>query len=255
MPLFHDLRHYRPEWLSRDVIAGLSVAAVQVPTAVAYAQLAGFSPEIGLYSSMLPVFAYALFGSSRQLIVGPDAATCAMVAALLMPLAAGDQELYLKYSAALAIMTGLLMVIGGAARLGFIVNFLAQPVLLGYLNGIALSIIAGQLGRLSGIHLEHRDFVPSLHELAVRLAQAHWLTLAVGVATLVLLVALKRFVPRAPQALIALTLAALGVFALGAAASGVDLVGAVPTGLPSLHLPGLGYAAGQAIGMEAPWGS
>jgi MFS superfamily sulfate permease-like transporter len=93
IPLLRDLRHYRREWLSRDVIAGLSVAAVQIPTAIAYATLAGFPPEVGLYASMLPVLVYAFFGSSRQLVLGPDAATCAMIAALLMPMAPPAQSL------------------------------------------------------------------------------------------------------------------------------------------------------------------
>jgi MFS superfamily sulfate permease-like transporter len=148
IPLLRDLRQYRREWLSHDLIAGLSVAAVQVPTAIAYANLAGFPPEIGLYASMLPVLVYALFGSSRQLIIGPDAATCAMVAALLLPLAQGNLAYYLQLSAALAIMAGLLMVIGGMTRMGFIVNFFARPILIGFLNGVAISIIAGQLGKL-----------------------------------------------------------------------------------------------------------
>src|SRR5512139_1704814 len=100
-PLLRDLRHYQPQWLSRDVVAGLSVAAVQVPTAIAYANLAGFPPEVGLYASMLPVLVYALFGSSRQLVIGPDAATCAMIAALLLPMAGGDLAYYIKLSAAL----------------------------------------------------------------------------------------------------------------------------------------------------------
>jgi MFS superfamily sulfate permease-like transporter len=151
VPLLRNLRHYRKEWLSHDAIAGLSVAAVQVPTAIAYANLAGFPPEVGLYASMLPVLVYALFGSSRQLVIGPDAATCAMIAALLLPMAGGDLTSYVKLSAALAATTGLLLVIGGVARMGFIVNFFARPILIGFLNGIALSIIAGQLGKLLGV--------------------------------------------------------------------------------------------------------
>jgi high affinity sulfate transporter 1 len=251
VPLLRDLRHYRKDWLSRDVIAGLSVAAVQVPTAIAYATLAGFPPEVGLYASMLPVLVYAVFGSSRQLVIGPDAATCAMIAALLLPLAGGDLTQYLKLSAALAVMAGLLMVIGGTARMGFIVNFFARPILIGFLNGIALSIIAGQLGKLLGIAVVNRDFGPSLLELARRLGEMHGYSLIVGLVTLALLIALKRYAPRSPAALIALLAAGSGVFLLSLAGPSVKLVGEVPSGLPAFAVPGLGYEGLQSIFMNA----
>jgi len=251
VPLLRDLRHYRKEWLSHDVIAGLSVAAVQIPTAIAYATLAGFPPEVGLYASMLPVLVYALFGSSRQLVIGPDAATCAMIAALLLPLAGGDMGLYLKLSAALAITAGLLMVIGGMTRMGFIVNFFARPILIGFLNGIALSIIAGQLGKLLGIAVVNRDFAPSLVELARRLGETHFFSLGLGLATLGLLIVIQRRSPRAPTALIALLVAGLAVFLSGLDQYAVKLVGEVPSGLPGAAVPGLGYAGVQSIFMDA----
>src|SRR5512139_1917076 len=251
LPLLRDLRHYRKAWLSHDVLAGLSVAAVQVPTAIAYANLAGFPPEVGLYASMLPVLIYALFGSSRQLIIGPDAATCAMVAALLLPLAQGNLANYLHLSAALAITAGLLMVIGGISGMGFIVNFFARPILIGFLNGISFSIIAGQLGKLLGITMVNRDFFVSLIELVQRLGEAHGYSLAVGLSTLTLLILIRRFAPRAPAALVALLAAGLAVFLLGLDAEGVGLVGAVPSGLPTFTLPGLGYEGVQSILMDA----
>jgi len=251
IPLLRDLRQYRPEWLSHDLIAGLSVAAVQVPTAIAYANLAGFPPEVGLYASMLPVLIYALFGSSRQLVVGPDAATCAMIAALLLPLAHGNLAHYLQLSAALAIMAGLLMLIGGMTRMGFIVNFFARPILIGFLNGVALSIIAGQLGKLVGITVLNRDFAPSLIELVERLGETHGFSLATGLSTLMLLILVRRFAPRAPAALVALLAAGLAVFLLGFDGEGVKLVGAVPSGLPAFSLPNLGYEGAQKIFMDA----
>ncbi len=254
VPLLRDLRHYRKEWLSRDVVAGLSVAAVQVPTAIAYANLAGFPPEVGLYASMLPVLVYAVFGSSRQLVLGPDAATCAMIAALPLPMAGGDLAYYLQLSAALALTAGLLMVIGGMTRMGFIVNFFARPILIGFLNGIALSIIAGQLGKLFGIAVVHRDFGPSLLERIARLGETHSLSLSVGLATLAVLIGARHFAPRAPVALIALLAASLVVFLLGPAGPSVKLVGEVPSRLPSFALPGLGYPAyGASSWMQWAW--
>ena len=148
VPLLHTLRTYRVEWLRNDLAAGVSVAAIQIPTAIAYAELAGFGPEVGLYASILPLVAYALFGSSRQLIVGPDAATCAIVAAVLVPLAAGDPGKYAVFSAILGLLVGGLCIMGGIMRLGFLADFLSRPVLTGLLNGIALSIIVGQLGKV-----------------------------------------------------------------------------------------------------------
>src|SRR5512139_28933 len=200
---------------------------------------------------MLPVLVYALFGSSRQLVIGPDAATCAMVAALLLPMASGDLTHYLKLSAALAITAGLLMVIGGMTRMGFIVNFFARPILIGFLSGIALSIIAGQLGKLLGIAVIHRDFGPSLLELAGRLGEIDLLSLAVGLATLALLIMIQRQAPRAPAALIALLVAGLAVFLLGLDRHTVKLVGEVPSGLPGFAVPGLGYQGAQGIFMNA----
>lgn len=251
VPLLRDLRHYRRDWLPRDLIAGLSVTAVQIPTAIAYANLAGFPPEVGLYASMLPVLIYALFGSSRQLVLGPDAATCAMIAALLLPLASGDLHHYLKLSAALATMAGTLMLVGSVTHMGFIVNFFARPILIGFLNGIALSIVAGQLGKLLGIAVVNRDFGPALLELVQRVGEMHLYSLLVGLITLGLLIALKRNAPRAPAALIALFVAGLGVYVTGRTGPMVALVGAVPSGLPHFALPGLGYAGAQSIFMDA----
>jgi len=250
-PLLRDLRQYRSEWLPRDLIAGLSVAAVQVPTAIAYANLAGFPPEVGLYASMLPVLVYALFASSKQLVVGPDAATCAMIAALLLPMAGDDLAYYMQLSAALALTAGLLMVIGGKMGLGFIANFFARPILTGFLNGIALSIIAGQLGKLLGIAIINRDFGPSLLELAGRFGEIQILSLLVGLLTLAALIALARYAPRMPSALIALLAAGLLVFLFGLDPGEVKRVGAVPSGLPGFALPGLGYEGVQGIFMNA----
>jgi len=158
LPGLQVVRNYRSEWFSSDLLAGLSVAAVALPIGIAYAQLAGFPPVVGIYSCVLPPVAYALFGSSRQLIVNPDAAACAIVASTVAPLAAGDPGRYLDLAIALTLMTGVLCIAGGLAGFGAIANFLSRPILTGYLNGIALSIIVGQLGKLFGFDVPSAGF-------------------------------------------------------------------------------------------------
>ncbi len=145
VPGLDSLLHYRRAWFRPDVQAGLSVAAIQIPTAIAYAQIAGFPPQVGLYACILPMLIYALIGSSRQLMVGPDAATAAMVAAAITPLAAGDPQRLVDLSMIVAIMVGLFSIVAGLARAGFIASFLSRPILVGYLNGIGLSLLVTQL--------------------------------------------------------------------------------------------------------------
>ena len=160
MPGLEIFTRYDPSWLRSDLGAGLSVAAIALPVGIAYADLAGVPAVIGMYSAIFPLLAYALFGSSRQLMTGPDAATCIIVAASLGPLAGGDPERYLALMVILTLMTGILYVVAGFSRLGFIANFLSQPILTGYLNGIALIIIAGQLQKLFGYSGECRGIFP-----------------------------------------------------------------------------------------------
>ena len=164
------LRDYRREWLRADVAAGLSVAAVALPTAIAYAQLAGFPPVVGLYASILPLVVYAIFGTSRQLIVNPDAATCAMVAAIVAPLAGGNAELYTTLAVTLAILSGITCIIAGIFRLGFLADFLGKPVLVGFMNGIAISIVLGQIGKVFGFSIESGRIIPRLVEFVVQAA-------------------------------------------------------------------------------------
>ena len=148
VPGLAALSDYDRTWLRYELVAGVSVAAVAVPVAMAYSHLAGVPPVHGLYASLLPLVAYALLGSSRQLIVAPDGATCAIVAAVVAPMAGGDPARYLSLTAALAVITGVFCIAAGLLRLGFLSNFLARPILTGYLNGIAIWIITSQLGTL-----------------------------------------------------------------------------------------------------------
>ncbi|HYB42030.1 MAG TPA: SulP family inorganic anion transporter [Candidatus Methylomirabilis sp.] len=250
------LLSYRGADLPRDLVAGLSVASVALPVGVAYAALAGFKPEVGLYSSILPLVAYALFGTSRQLILGPDSATCALVAAAVAPLAAGNGDLYLSLSVTLCFLAGAICIGASFLRLGVLADFLSKPILTGFLNGIAISIALGQLGKLFGFSMESGGIVPRLLEFIDKLDLTHGPTLAVGVASFAVLLVAPRVLRRVPAALLVMALAAVAVKLLGLEAAGVQTVGAVPAGLPSLRLPHfptgmlprlLGDAAGLAL--------
>jgi high affinity sulfate transporter 1 len=231
------LAGYRTEWLRYDVAAGLSVAAVALPTAIAYAQLAGFPPVVGLYASILPLVLYAVFGTSRQLIVNPDAATCAMVAAIVAPMAGGNAELYTALAMTLAVLCGVTCIIAGLFRLGFLADFLGKPVLVGFMNGIAISIFLGQIGKVFGFSIESGRILPRLFEFVSKLSDTHLPTLAVGVTTFVVMRAVRHFFPRLPAPLVALIVAVALVEAFGLDTLGVAVLGAVPAGFPELRWP------------------
>jgi len=217
--------------------AGISVAAVAIPVAVAYAQLAGFNPVYGLYSSILPLVAYAVFGTSRQLIVNPDAATCALVAAAVAPLAGSDSDLYLSLSVTLTFLSGLLCIGASFLRLGALADFLSRPILVGFLNGIALSIFVGQLGKVLGISAQGNGIVSQLLGTLETLPQAHLLTVGVSFASLALLFLLLHFLPRLPGPLVVLAAAAAAVALFKLEQRGVAVLGHIPAGLPPFRLP------------------
>ena len=256
MPGLETFTHYHRAWLRSDLGAGLSVAAIALPVGIAYSDLAGVPAVIGMYSAIFPLLAYALFGSSRQLMTGPDAATCIIVAASLGPLAGGDPERYLTLMVILTLMTGILYVVAGISRLGFIANFLSQPILTGYLNGIALIIIAGQLQKLFGYAGEAEKFFPKLVEFIYKLGHSHLPTLALGLSLLTVLIVLRRMAPKLPAAFVVVVVGIGLVATLGLDQSGVAVLGTVPAGLPSLHIATfdptaiktlLGDAAGIAL--------
>jgi high affinity sulfate transporter 1 len=236
-PGLRQLLAYRREWLPLDVMAGLSVAAVALPVAIAYAQLIGFEPIVGLYAAILPLVAYALFGTSRQLIVNPDAATCAVFAATVLPLAAGDHDALRSWSVVLAVLTGLICIVAGIFRLGFFADFLSKPILVGFLNGVGISIFLGQIGKVFGFSMTSHGITPHLVEFAGKVSQTHWPTLVVGLMTLVVIVVIKRVAPHAPGPLVAVVLAVALVYGLDLENKGVKVVGELPAGLPPLNWP------------------
>lgn len=231
------LGHYDGANAPADIRAGLAVAAVAVPVGIAYAELAGFPPQIGLYSSVLPLLAYAIFGSSRQLIVGPDAATCAVVAAAVAPLAGNDAAAYASLSVTLALLTGLICIAASFLRMGVLADFLSKPILVGFLNGVALSIILGQAEKLFGFKVSASGILPRLGEIISKLGDTHVWTFAVGAGTFAVMAIGSRFLPSVPAALVGMVLAGMAVPAFGLTEAGVKTIGAVQGGLPSLTLP------------------
>lgn len=207
MPGLQNLLAYDKSWLKHDVKAGLSVAAVALPVAIAYAELAGVGAIVGLYSCVLPMIAYALFGSSRQLIVGPDATTCAVIAAVVFPLSAGNPDL------------------------------LSHPILTGLLNGVAVTIIVGQLGKVLGIKLDEAQVIEKIIALPGRLSDSHLLTVGISLFTLIILMVIKTYRSQWPAPLIAIVITTALVWVTSAQQYGIATIGGdgFQPGLPVVH--------------------
>ncbi|POB87013.1 SulP family inorganic anion transporter [Vibrio vulnificus] len=232
-----QLKHYQKEWLADDVRAAFSVVAVALPVAIAYAQLTGVSAIVGLYSCVLPMFVYALMGTSRQLIVGPDAATCAVIAAVVTPLAAGDATKHWQLVMTMTAMTGMWCVLASRLKLGILADFLSRPILLGLLNGVALTIIVGQFAKVVGWKYEQRYLLERLWEAPQRLADLHWPTLALSVATVAVYLVTKRFRPSWPAAMFAILITTSSVWLLRLQEAGVSVVGLTQGGFPNFQTP------------------
>jgi high affinity sulfate transporter 1 len=225
---------YRREWLRRDLVAGVVLTALLVPQGMAYAELAGLPPVTGLYATLVPLLAYALFGPSRILVLGPDSALAPLVAAAVIPVAGADPSDRVAVAGVLALMVGAFLLVGAVARLGFLTDLLSKPVRLGYLAGIALIVIADQLPRLLGASTAGATFVDDVRGLGAHLGGVDATTAALGVACLALILAGSRIAPAAPTILVAVGGAAIAVSVFGL---DVAVVGSVPQGLPSATIP------------------
>jgi high affinity sulfate transporter 1 len=254
LPVFTSLAGYRRGWLRGDLVAGLTVWAVLVPEALAYASIAGVSPVVGLYAAPGALIFYAAFGSSKHLVTGPMAATAALSAAAVGQVAAGKSGIFPALTATLAITTGVLALAAGLARLGFVANFISEPVLKGFIVGLALTIIVGQVPKLLGISKGEGDFFDQLWHLITHLGQAQGLTVVVGLGSLAIVLVLRRFAPVVPAPLVAVLAGIVAVHAFGLNQHGVDIVGHITGGLPSFgfpHVPAADYLklAGPAVGV------
>ena len=243
-------RGYERAWLRADVIAGIVVASVVVPQAVAYAQIAQLPPEAGLMAAPGAMIAYALLGTSRTLVVSATTATAAVSAAAVGPLAGGDTARFAALSAALALVTAVVLLLAGALRLGAVADLVSKPVMTGFLFGLGLTIMVSQVPSLVGVPAGEGDFFPRLEDLIGDLGDVHTATLALGAACIAVLVAGKRLAPVVPWTLVVLVLAIAVSALFDLDAHGVAVVGDLPTALPDPALPDVGV--GDLVDLIAP---
>ena len=251
MPLFSSLAGYDRSWLRGDVLAGMTVWAVLVPEALAYASIAGVSPVVGLYAAPGALLLYAAFGSSRHLVVGPMSATAALSAAAVADVATQGSTGFAAHTVALALTTGLLALGAGLLRLGFLASFISEPVLKGFIIGLALTIVAGQLPDLFGVEGAGGNFFERVWGVLADLGQTSATTLLVGLASLALVLGLRRFAPMVPGSLVAVLAGIAAVWLLDLDAHGVEIVGQIDSGLPALGVPEVAAADYLALAPAA----
>ncbi len=235
-----SLRDYSREWLRADVIAGLTAAAVVIPKAMAYATIAGLPVQVGLYTAFVPMVVYALLGTSRPLSVSTTT-TIAILAATELGRAvpAGGTAELVAAGATLALLVGAMLLLAAVLRLGFVANFISEPVLTGFKSGIGLVIVVDQIPKLLGIHIEKAGFFRDIFAILQHLPAASIATLSLALLLLILIFLLERHAPRAPAPLIAIAVAIAGTALLGLAQQGVATIGGIPRGLPALVRPRL----------------
>ena len=247
LPILDWLVGYQKDWLPFDLIAGLVTAAVVIPKAMAYATIAGLPVQVGLYTALVPMLIYALIGTSRPLSVSTSTTLAILAGAQFAQVTpGGDSAALMTASATLTVLVGAVLVLASLLRLGFVANFISEPVLIGFKAGIALVIVLDQVPKLLGIHFHKSTFLRNLLAILRGIPETSLATLAVGLTMIVVLVALEHFLPRLPAPLIAVAAGIAGTSLLSLQSHGVELVGHIPKGLPSFVLPDLSL-------LEALW--
>jgi high affinity sulfate transporter 1 len=253
-----SLSPFHREWLAKDIVAGVVLTTLLVPQGMAYAELAGLPPITGLYTSIMCLLGYAVFGPSRILVLGPDSSLGPMIAATILPLIAakGDAKRAIALASLLAIMVAVIMIVAAVAKLGFIADLISKPTMIGYLNGLALTILVGQLPKLFGFKIDAEGLIGEFSEFVRGLAngEAVAAAAAVGIAGIVLILVLQRWLPKVPAVLIMVVLAIAATTVFSLADHGVSLVGVLPKGfppltIPSVHLADLAPLAAGAAGI------
>lgn len=244
LPGLDTLRRYQTAWLRHDILAGLALAAMLVPVGIAYAEASGLPGIYGLYATIIPLLAYALFGPSRILVLGPDSALAAIILGVVVPLSGGDPVRAATLAAAMAIVSGAICILAGVARLGFVTELLSKPIRYGYMNGIALTVLISQLPKLFGFSIESGGPLESLLAIsaAIRDGRINWVTFGIGFGTLAAILLLQGY-KRLPVILIAVVGATAAVAALDLAPRyGVTILGPLAQGLPGFSVPWIGPA-------------
>jgi high affinity sulfate transporter 1 len=234
---------YQRDWLAKDIVAGLVVATMLIPVGVAYAEASGVPGIHGLYATMIPLLAYAVFGPSRIMVLAPDSALTAVILAVVLAHSAGDPGRAVALASLMAIVSGLACIAVGLLKLGFLTELLSKPIRYGYMNGIAFTVLTSQLPKVFDVSIESAGPLRNLWRVAREVAGGHanWTTFAIGVATMAVILLLKRF-PWVPGVLVAVAGATIAVGMLGLdAASGVKVLGVLPQGLPSFALPAVRF--------------
>jgi high affinity sulfate transporter 1 len=246
MPGVQAISSYRREWLAKDIVAGVVLTTLLVPQGMAYAELAGLPPITGLYTSILCLLGYAVFGPSRILVLGPDSSLGPMIAATILPLIAanGDEKRAIALASILALMVAAIMILAAVAKLGFIADLISKPTMIGYINGLALTILVGQLPKLFGFKVEADNFIGEVTGFFKGLAngEAVAAAAAVGIAGIVVILVLGRWLPKVPAVLIMVVLAIASTTVFDLADHGVSLVGVLPKGFPPFTIPHVGLS-------------
>src|SRR6516162_3301181 len=244
LPGIDTFRHYKAAWLPHDIFAGLVLATMLVPVGIAYAAASGLPGIHGLYATIVPLLAYAVFGPSRIIVLGPDSALAAVILGVVMPLAGGDPGRAATLAAMMALVSGTVLILAGLARLGFVTELLSKPIRYGYMNGIALTVLISQIPKLLGFSIQSEGPLRDLWAIAggINDGKANWVAFAVGLATLIVILLLKNN-KRVPGILIAVVGATLAVAALDLGARyGVKILGSLPQGLPAFSIPWISYS-------------
>ena len=246
VPGLRAISSYRRKWLAKDIVAGVVLTTLLVPQGMAYAELAGLPPITGLYTSIMCLLGYAVFGPSRILVLGPDSSLGPMIAATILPLIAanGDPARAIALASMLAIIVAAIMIVAAVVKVGFIADLISKPTMIGYMNGLALTIVVGQLPKLFGFKVEAEGFIGEVTGFVKGLANSEAVpaAAAVGIAGIALILVLQRWLPKLPAVLIMVVaaIAATSIFSL--ADHGVSLVGVLPEGFPPLTIPHIGLA-------------
>jgi SulP family sulfate permease len=237
VPVSAQVPGYRPKTARRDLLAGLTVAALALPSGMAYAEVAGLPLVNGLYALLLPTVLYTALGSSRHLIVGPEGSIATLVAAAVLPLAAVGSSESSELGAILALLVAVCFLIAWLVRLGWLADYFSRPVLVGYIHGVAVVLVCGQLGKLLGLDIDAREPIGQVAEVLRELGDVSATTLLVGAVALAALLAARFVVPALPAALIVVAAAIVISWAVDLQGEGVAVVGAIPAGLPSVSIP------------------